>query len=79
VLQVVRDEDEWKAWIEERITSGRYNNASEVVREALRLLEFQEREARLRDLQGAIRERLESPAAPWGGRHRYPAGAGPPD
>ena len=32
-----------EAMIRQRVESGRYNNASEVVREALRLLEEQER------------------------------------
>ncbi len=38
--------------IQQKVATGRYNNASEVVREALRLMEErdQEREARLRDL-----------------------------
>ncbi|PDW00666.1 hypothetical protein CJ255_20315 [Candidatus Viridilinea mediisalina] len=46
----------WKEWADARVKSGRYNNVSEVVREALRLLEYQEREreARLRDLHAGI-------------------------
>jgi antitoxin ParD1/3/4 len=36
--------------IRQRVESGRYNNASEVVREALRLLEEQERVQHLRSL-----------------------------
>ncbi len=41
-----------KQYVERKIDGGRYNNVSEVVREALRLLEQQdiEREARLRQL-----------------------------
>ncbi|WP_165774720.1 type II toxin-antitoxin system ParD family antitoxin [Candidatus Viridilinea mediisalina] len=40
-------------WVEARVASGRYTNVSEVIREAVRLLEQheQEREARLRDLR----------------------------
>jgi antitoxin ParD1/3/4 len=36
--------------IRQRVESGRYNNASEVVRDALRLLEEHERTERLRSL-----------------------------
>jgi antitoxin ParD1/3/4 len=39
-----------EAMIRERVHSGRYNNASEVVREALRLLEERERLDHLRSL-----------------------------
>jgi antitoxin ParD1/3/4 len=39
-----------EAMIRQRVESGRYNNASEVVREALRLLEEQERVQHLRSL-----------------------------
>jgi antitoxin ParD1/3/4 len=39
-----------EAMIRKRVESGRYNNASEVVREALRLLEEQERVQHLRSL-----------------------------
>lgn len=48
--------------IEQRIESGRYGNASEIVREALRLLEERDREneARLRDLRLAIQEGIDS-------------------
>ena len=41
---------ELEAMIRERVSSGRYADASEVVREALRLLEEQERLERLRSL-----------------------------
>jgi len=45
-------------FIETRITSGRFSNASEVVREGLRLLEQREREdkAKLEWLRGAAKE-----------------------
>lgn len=54
-----------RAWAEERVKSGRYNNVSEVVREALRLLEYQEREreARVRDLRAALDAGVASGAA----------------
>ena len=47
---------ELKALIEERVCSGRYGSASEVVREALRLLEDRERwrELRLEELRREI-------------------------
>jgi antitoxin ParD1/3/4 len=38
-----------EAMIREKVESGMYNNASEVVREALRLLDQHDRERRLRD------------------------------
>ena len=41
---------ELEAMIRQRVESGRYNNASEVVREALRLLEEQERLQHLQSL-----------------------------
>ena len=41
---------ELEAMIRQQVDSGRYNNASEVVREALRLLEEQERVQHLRSL-----------------------------
>ncbi|PDW02122.1 hypothetical protein CJ255_15655 [Candidatus Viridilinea mediisalina] len=58
-----------KQWVESRVASGRYNDVSEVMREAVRLLEQHEleREARLRDLSIAIQEGLSSPAKPWEG------------
>lgn len=56
-------------WINQQIQSGWYNNASEVVREGLRLLreQQQEREVKLRDLRAAIDEGDASPAAEWEG------------
>jgi len=47
-----------KQWVEEKITSGRYNNISEVIREALRLMEERDqiRAAKIRDLRAAIDE-----------------------
>lgn len=49
-------------FIREQVQAGRYNNASEVVREGLRLVE--EREARLR----ALREHIDT-AIGRGGSH----------
>jgi antitoxin ParD1/3/4 len=59
-----------KEWAESKVKSGRYNNVSEVVREALRLLEIQdrEREARLIDLRAAIQAGFDSgEPQPWEG------------
>jgi antitoxin ParD1/3/4 len=44
-------------FIREQVESGRYNNASEVVREGLRLVE--EREAKLQALKGHITGAIE--------------------
>ena len=46
----------FEEFIQVSILSGRYNNASEVVRSGLRLLEQQEYETRLKALQAAIEE-----------------------
>ena len=54
--------------VRQRVSSGRYNSASEVVREALRLMEAQDQlqAAKLEHLRQDIREGLESgPARPW--------------
>jgi antitoxin ParD1/3/4 len=50
--------DELDSYISEKIESGRYENASEVVRAALRTLEREEKqfEARLEALRAAIDE-----------------------
>jgi antitoxin ParD1/3/4 len=54
--------------VRRKVATGRYNSASEVVREALRLMEAQEqlRAAKLERLQRDIREGVESgPATAW--------------
>lgn len=54
--------------VREKVSSGLYNSASEVVREALRLMEAQDqlRAVKLKQLRRDLREGLESgPAAPW--------------
>ncbi|MGB9234206.1 MAG: type II toxin-antitoxin system ParD family antitoxin [Terriglobales bacterium] len=54
--------------IREKVSSGRYNSASEVVREALRLMEAQDqlRAARLKQLRHDIQEGMQSgPPRPW--------------
>jgi antitoxin ParD1/3/4 len=57
-----------EAMVREKVASGLYNSASEVVREALRLLEQQDqfRAIKLEQLRKDIREGIESgPATPW--------------
>jgi antitoxin ParD1/3/4 len=47
----------WHDFVERQVVSGRYSNASEIVREALRLLEEQEqeREAKLKAIRKAAK------------------------
>ena len=54
--------EHFDSFIEAGITSGRFSNASEVVREGLRLLEQREQEdqARLEWLRGAVKEATDS-------------------
>jgi antitoxin ParD1/3/4 len=54
--------------VRQKVSSGRYNSASEVVREALRLMESQDelRSLKLEQLRRDIREGLDSgPARAW--------------
>ena len=53
--------EHFNAFVERQVSSGRYLNASEIVREALRLLEEQEhvRETRLRALRQAAKQGFE--------------------
>jgi antitoxin ParD1/3/4 len=54
--------------VREKVSSGLYNSASEVIREALRLMEAQDqmRAIKLKRLRRDLREGLESgPATPW--------------
>jgi antitoxin ParD1/3/4 len=50
--------EHFNAFVERQVSSGRYSNASEIVRDALRLLEEQEqvREARLKALRQAAKQ-----------------------
>lgn len=48
----------WETFVRDSIASGRYADESEVLKEALRLLE--KRDSQLEDLQRAIREGEES-------------------
>ena len=50
--------DNFESFIESTVSNGRFNNASEVVRAGLRLLE--EEENRIQILQKAIQEGIES-------------------
>jgi antitoxin ParD1/3/4 len=52
--------DRWEEFVERAVKSGRYNSASEVVREGLRLVE--EREAKLQ----ALRQTLDASIAEGG-------------
>lgn len=57
-----------EAMLRQKVESGLYSSASEVVREALRLMDEQDRlrAAKLEQLRGDIREGLASgPAVPW--------------
>ncbi|HUI53983.1 MAG TPA: type II toxin-antitoxin system ParD family antitoxin [Bryobacteraceae bacterium] len=53
--------DHFDRFIEIEVVSGRYGNASEVVREGLRLMELhkQEQRAKLKWLRSAVREGLD--------------------
>ena len=53
--------DYFERFIKAKIAQGRYNNASEVIRAGLRLLE--ENESRLTELKAAIREGIDSGVA----------------
>ena len=46
--------EHWQAFIEKQVSSGRYGSASEVIRNALRLLE--ERNAKIETLRAALVE-----------------------
>jgi antitoxin ParD1/3/4 len=52
----------FEAFVRQQLESGRYNNVSEVLRAALRLLEDQEKR-RERELDTALQEGLDSPDA----------------
>ena len=58
--------DHFEQFIRKQVEVGRYASASEVVREALRVLEGRERlrEIELEEYRAKIREGLESPASP---------------
>jgi antitoxin ParD1/3/4 len=54
--------------VRQKVSSGRYNSASEVIREALRLMEEQDRlrTAKLEQLRQDISEGFQSgPVTPW--------------
>jgi antitoxin ParD1/3/4 len=54
--------------VRQKVSSGRYNSASEVVREALRLMEAQDelRTLKLEQLRRDLQQGLDSgPARPW--------------
>jgi antitoxin ParD1/3/4 len=59
---------ELEGLIRQKVSSGRYNSASEVVREALRLMEAEDqlRAAKLAQLRHDVQEGMRSrPARPW--------------
>ena len=56
----------FEAFIKEQVAKGRYNNASEVVRDGLRMLEDrqQDRQAKLEALRADLEEGLKGPFIP---------------
>lgn len=56
----------FEAFIKEQVAKGRYNNASEVVRDGLRMLEDrqQDRQAKLEALRADLEEGLKGPEYP---------------
>lgn len=58
--------DHFEQFIRTQVETGRYASASEVVREALRVLEGRERlrEIQLEEYRAQIREGMESPTLP---------------
>ncbi len=54
-------------FLQERVRAGRYNNVSEAVRAAVRLLQLQEQqyEARLAELRGEIDRGFEEDTVPY--------------
>ena len=57
--------DRQREYLEGRVASGSYGNVSEVVRDAIRLLEQRDQENQAR-LRAAIQEGIDSgPAEPW--------------
>ncbi len=60
-------EPELESYVREKVESGQYSNAGEVMREALRRMMQQERsdEAKLAWLREAVRAGLDSPVENW--------------
>ena len=58
---------ELEQFLQERVQTGRYNNVSEAVRAAVRLLQVQEQqyETRLAELRGEIDRGFEEDAVPY--------------
>lgn len=56
-----------KEYVEQKVATGRYTSASEVIREALRLMQQQDaaREAKIAWLRAAIQQGLDSPVSEW--------------
>lgn len=56
----------FEAFIKEQVAKGRYNNASEVVRDGLRMLEDrqQDRQAKLEALRADLEQGLKGPFIP---------------
>lgn len=55
--------DHWNHFIDEKVTTGRYASASELVRDSLRLLEEKEANSKLEALRAALIEGEESGSA----------------
>jgi len=59
----------FEEYVQQKVATGHYTSVSEVIREALRLMQQQdmEREAKIAWMRGAIQQGLDRPIGEWEG------------